>query len=350
MTTVGYGPLWRVDGPLPIAPLYGLLQAASAPAAGVRIVVDVENQAVSAALEQVEASLARVNALCAAGASEADILAAVLEAVDVQSQFEAAGGVERWINGVEVYPYPPGPAHVWDACAAGSDAVEKDFGTDLDHPQFGAMTVYLAETCTTYKVWDQAAFKARAIIAFSAIEGAAVAKEFLTGDVLGLNPHLSDGNGVFPNLDAATNPQNALALLEKEIAATGTLGLIHMSPQMITVLANYKVLDDKTGVFRTPSGNVIIADAGYGAGATPAGHAAATGAEEWMYATGPVDIRRSAIFTLPDDVSQAVERGSGGASTGRPNSITYRVERYYAVDWDGELQAAVLADRCKVTC
>ncbi len=71
--------------------------------------------------------------------------------------------------------------------------------------------------------------------------------------------------------------------------------------------------------------------------------------EEWAYATGPVDIRRSEIFTTPDTLAQALDR-SLGASNSRPNTITYRAERYFAVDWDSALQAAVRIDRCGSTC
>jgi hypothetical protein len=274
----------RIDGPPPVPPVYGLLQAAAAPAAGVRIV-----------------------------------------------PLAAGEGVERWLNGTEVYP------------------TEKSFGEELPNPQFGAITAYLPETCTAYRIPSQEEFKARAAVALAAVEGSIVAREFLTGNRVSVNPHLSDGSGVFPNGDTVTSPLNALALLDKEIALTGRLGLIHMSPQMLDVLANYRVIDTKTGVNRTPAGNVVIPDFGYADGADPTGHAAATGSQEWMYATGPIDIRRSEMFTTPDRVEQAVDRGTG-ATTGRTNSITYRAERYYLIDWDTVLQAAVLADRCRTTC
>lgn len=300
MSTVGYGPPWRVDGPPPSAPKRGLLQAAAAPAAGVRIVSDVDSS-----------------------------------------------GRERWLNGVEVYPYPPGTARTWDTCAPGSELVDKDDGDDdIPTPRFGAFTVYEPITCTAYRVWDQDEFKARAVQVFTVIEGAAVEREFLTGELLGLNPHLSDGNGTFPNLDAVTNAQNGLALLDGEIAKSARLGIIHMSPILAGILCNYYIFEDKTGVLRTINGNVVIPGNGYVAGATPAGHPHPAGTEEWMYATGPIDIRQSEVFVMPDDVSQALDRGIGG----KPNSITYRAERYYLIDWDTTVQAAVLVDRCQAEC
>lgn len=311
MSIVGYGPLERIDGPLPSPPVYGLLQAAAAPAAGVTIVPDVDSQ-----------------------------------------------GIERWMNGVEVFPYPAGPAVAWNACAPGTFFIPKDDGAaDVANPQFGAFTVYLAERCKTYKVWDDAQFKQRAMIAFEAIESAAVAREFMSGRAMPLNPHLADGNGAFPNGATPTSPQNALALLEGEIAKSGQLGVIHMSPQMINVLANYHVLDAKTGVQRTMSGNVIVPDPGYGidvASGTPVnptGKTGAGGTKEWIYATGTLEVRRTELFVTPDTAAEAIDRGTGrGAEVGRPNTYIYRAERYYLIDWDTQVQAAVLADRCSTTC
>lgn len=302
MSEVGFGPLERVDGPPPIAPLYGLLQAAEAPAAGVRIVPDTDDK-----------------------------------------------GIERWLNGVEVYPYPPDLGDVFDPCAPGTFGTTKGFGLEVPHPQFGGMTVWLAETCTASKVWDQDGFKARAVVALSAVESAAIAHELMTGERMPLNPHFSDGEGSFPNGNAVTSIVNGLAMLEDEIARTGKLGLIHCTPGTVTLMRERFTVDSKTGVIRTINGNVVIPDAGYVDGATPAGHPDPGANQEWIYATGPIDVRRSEMFTLPETVAEALDRGMG-ATNGKTNAITYRVERYYVVDWDTVLQAAVLVDRCSTDC
>lgn len=321
MSSVGFGPLERIDGPPPIAPSFGLLQAAAATAAGVRIIIDVDGEPMTEEAAQ------------------------ALFGLDLPYP-----GRERWINGVEVYPYPPDLLEVFDPCSGGgSDSHIKGFGADLNHPQFGAITVVLNETCTTYKVWSQEEFKARAVASFSAVESAGVAREFMGGYGIPDNPHLADGEGTFPNDDTATNPVNALGLLENEIAKSGKQGLIHCEPQIATqLLGRGFAVSDKTGVIRTINGIVVIPDFGYVDSATPAGHAAPTGQQSWMYATGPVDIRRSETFVTPENVSEAVDRGVG-ATNGKPNSVTYRVERYYVVDWDTEVQASVLADPCATT-
>lgn len=306
MSTIGYGPLERIDGPPPLRPVYGLLQAAEAPAGGVRIVPDAD-----------------------------------------------AAGMERWINGVEVYPFPPQTGDVFDSCAPGSTFAVKDDG-ELEwlHPQFGAMTAYLPVTCATFKIPSQEEFKARAVATFEAVESSIIAHEFMTGARMPAQPHLADGDGVYPLNDVAVGITRGIAALEEEIALTGRQGVIHVSPQLVASYIALWSLDNRSGVIRTINGTVIIPDAGYAAGSQPAGHAAATGTQEWIYATGPVDIRRSETFVMPERVEQAVDRGSGmaGATNHKPNSITYRVERYYVVDWDTVLHACVLVDRCISGC
>lgn len=326
MTTIGYGPLERIDGPPPLAPLYGLLAAAQAPAAGVRLVVDTYDGQV-------------VDLSAGNGPSMEEVLAELRAAGSIP----ANAGQERWLNGVEVFPYPPDAGSIHDACATGTSAVKGD-GEEVTNPQFGAITAYVAETCRSYKIWDQAAFRARAVAALSAVESSIVARHFLTGEGLSTpNPHLADGNADILNGGHVTNAMNGLALLEQAIAETGRQGIIHCSPQFAEGAAFGRLsLDNRTGVIRTINGTVVIPDYGYAVSATPTGGSSPAGTQEWIYATGPVDIRRSEVFVLPENVSEALDRTN--------NAVTYRAERYYLIDWDTELQAAVLADRCQAGC
>lgn len=293
MTGIGYGPLWVVDGPPPQPPLYSLLNSA-------RVVPDAD-----------------------------------------------AGGVERWGNGVQVYPYPPGPGHVEDACASGSER-DKDAGETVPLPSFAAMIVYLAETCSSLGIFGQGLsnaeaqdrFTARARSVLAAVESATVEREFYAGDVLGLNPFLADGNGTFPNGDTAADVVEAFGLLENEIAVSGRRGLIHVSPRLATTAKAAHLIDrdDRSGQVVTINGTIVVPGQGYADDAVhPVGHPVASTGEEWAYATGPVDVRRGAPELLPGTIAEALDRGS--------NTITYRVERPYVVDWDTVVQAAVLVDR-----
>src|ERR1700756_1338597 len=100
---VGFGPLERIDGPPPVRPLYGLLRAAEAPAAGVRLVVDLDD-----------------------GPAEITDADAVRQIADLGI---ANPGRERWLNGAQVYPYPPDTGDVYDPCATGSNVTSKGFGS-----------------------------------------------------------------------------------------------------------------------------------------------------------------------------------------------------------------------------
>src|SRR4051812_30944246 len=224
---VGCGPLERVDGPLPLRPLYGLLMAAEAPAAGVTFVPDADGE-----------------------------------------------GVERWMNGVEVFPYPPTNGEAWDANSVGTDRTKSDGDSVSDFPIFGPMVAYVAESCSSYKVWNQAEYQQRAFAAFNAVESGIVAGEFMRGSAITGNPHLADGNGAFPNADAATSIRDGIALLEQEIADSGRMGLIHVSPAVLSSFREPWAIDKSTGVIRTLNGVVVIPDFGYSHSATPTGHAA----------------------------------------------------------------------------
>lgn len=299
-SAIGFGPPARIDGPTPLPPPYGLLQAAAAPASGVTIVTDLD-----------------------------------------------ARQIERWLNGVAVYPYPSSTGGVDVTCDPSSAGrTPKDDGEAVPLPEFAPMTAYVPETCSSMGIGgegEQAAFKARAVAVLGAVESGIVAHEFLTGARLGLiNPFLADGQSTFPNGDSVTSVVMGLAYMEAEIARSRRQGIIHLSPQILIAARDRFVVDDRGGVIRTINGTVVIPDAGYVDGATPLGHAAATGTQEWIYATGPVEVRRSEVFTMPDRVDQALDRET--------NTITYRVERYYLVDWDTVVQAAVLVDPCTDTC
>lgn len=297
--TVGFGPMQRIDGPRPIPPKYGLLPAANVAGSGVDIVPD---------------------------------------------------PADRWGNGVKVWPYPVGDAEVFDPSLVGTSATPKGYGAEQPpSPDFAPMVVVFAITCTTASVPDQATFKARAVAALAAVEGAAVEKELLTGAALPANLHLSDGTSNLPLGSTPTSAVNGLAEMEAEIARSGRAGLIHVSPQVATFLHNNGLINDVGGVVKTINGTTIVNGVGYVDGATPEGATPPAGWEQWIYATGPIEIRRSEVITVPETLAEALDRGMG-ATQDRVNTITYLVERYYLVDYDGAVQSAVLVDRCTTDC
>lgn len=253
-------------------------------------------------------------------------------------------------NGIEVHGYIPDTATGWGVCgAAPSPPVKGEQLTANPLPAFGPLTLYLAETCQMRSIMLAAgegatndAFKARATVTFAAVESAAIAHEFWTGEFID-NPHLADANADVLTT-GPTSPIYGLALLERAIADTARFGMIHMSPSLATMLSglgNGVLIPDRDGKLYTVAGTQVVVDPGYD-GSAPEGQAGATGSIEWAYATGPVELIRDAPIIVPDSIAEALDRDS--------NSITYRAERYAIPYWDTALQAAVEIDLCQTTC
>lgn len=252
-------------------------------------------------------------------------------------------------NGIEVHGYIPDTGTVWGTCGA---APSPDVKGEQQHPnplpEFGPLTLYLAETCQMRSIMLAAgegptndAFKARATVTFAAIESAAVAHEFWTGDAID-NPALADANADVVTT-GPTSPIYGLAQLEAAIAATARWGMIHMTPRLAVVLSglgNGVLIPDRDGKLYTINGTQIVVDAGY-PGTGPSGDPV-VGSTEWAYATGPVELIRDAPIIVPGEIREALDRDS--------NSITYRAERYAIPYWDTALQAAAEIDLCLTTC
>lgn len=286
-----YGPVWPVDGPPPQAPAHSLLGS-------IRIVQDVD-----------------------------------------------ADQIARWENGVAVYPFPPDDPTVHDSCATGTFR-EKPDGDVIGIPEFGAMCVVLAETCSSAGIFGagisneeaQRRFVARANAALAAIESKAVETEFMDGLVIGNNPHLGDGEGSFPAGNTALDVVEGFAYLEQEIADSGRAGVLHISPAVAIRASSVNLLhEDRAGLLRTINGTLVVVGDGYVGHSSPdGGHTAASATQQWVYATGPVEARRSEITQLPGSLAEALDRET--------NTVTYRVERYYVVTWDTVVQSAVRID------
>lgn len=244
---------------------------------------------------------------------------------------------EYWINGAQVWGYPPGNPSAIGGCVNGTFAV-KDIAEGAINPTFGAITTYLAFQCTkrSFRSYDE--LKARLLQAFDASDSHSVASEFANGIALPLNPYLGD-----PDLDIispngagnAISAEDGLAFLEDAIGATGRQGIIHITPATLPALDTRVIKEG--GKLRTMNGTLVVSDGGY-IGAVPADAAdpSLDTGESWMFATGPVQIRRSNPFIPQDQIEQALDRSD--------NTVVLYAERYYLVSWDGELQAGILVD------
>lgn len=289
----------------------------------------------------------------------------------------------HWQNGIALQSYPSDPAGEFDPCGAGTDAIKTE-GGKINLPEFGAVEIYFAETCTasvvgpppellppqysilpdpalrrTYdRLQDARAllndpgaqneraaanedfwFTRRAVAMLGGTEEAAIENVLATGGAVPQNPHLTDGNLLKLNGGAATNPVEALALLEETIGGTKKGGIIHAAPATVTYWARYRCIQEPTkqGSLYTLAGTPIVCGYGY-IGAYPDGGAPVSVTEDWAFATGPVKIwREPGILLYPASYREALNRST--------NNLTYRAERPYVVTWDGTLQAGALIDR-----
>lgn len=243
----------------------------------------------------------------------------------------------HWMAGGQVYPYPGLEDGSTQApCGDGTDR-EKIEGGVAPGPEVGAFTAYVAETCTARGIGNDEDFRDRAVVALNGLEAALVEREFATGYAKPDNPYLADVS--LPNYATLGTlaPLEALARLENAIAGTGKMGVIHTDPATATAWAGQYLIEKEGSFMRAvATGTPIVVGYGY-VGAKPDGTGALAADQGYAWATGPVQLRRSGIEMVPGTLAEALDR--------QHNVVTYRAERHYLVDWDTELQTAVLVDR-----
>jgi hypothetical protein len=223
---------------------------------------------------------------------------------------------------------------VHDPCADGTFR-DKPEGNAWPNPIFGSYWVALPITCSTYE-GKNPGFADRARLAFQATESFAVANELAGGAAAPLNPFLADTNVTLLAAGAAVTPAVGLSYLEEAIGATARMGFIHATPSVTSAWADGQRLVESGGRLITLANRTPVASDGGYVGVTPDGGAVAAAGQSWVWATGPVHVRRGEIEMLPEDLASALDRSE--------NVVTYRAERGYLVVWDTALQVAVLID------
>lgn len=235
----------------------------------------------------------------------------------------------HWLSGATVYPYPEDLPGLWDPCSAGTFR-QKDEGTGVTSPSFASFVVYLPITCSAISIGDPEEFRGRAEIALDAVESFAIEEQLSQGTGIPTNPFFSDAAADILASGAAVTPAVGLSYLEDAIGATGKKGMIHATPGTVSQWFDLRGLDS---ALITNVGTQVVSGGGY-AGAQPSGEAAAGAGQAWAFATGPVEVRHTAVALM--DISEVLDRSV--------NDVTFRAERYVLATWDTQLQAAVLID------
>lgn len=246
---------------------------------------------------------------------------------------EATPSAERWIAGVDVLPFPPGPARTWAECVGSQlDSEVKESNTLLDVPGFDAFTVYLQAECTTVGFTELELLQ-RVRLVYDVYELSAIEAEFWTGEREPQNPHLDDGNATVLGGGGAKTIVEGFALLEDAIAATGKGGMIHCTPGLATAaFDHFLIVEDGRGL-RTHMGTPVVP--GYGYPGTGTNSSSPGAGNTVAYATGPVVVRRGTVIPF-DQPAQVIDREA--------NTLIALVERDALAYWDGELQASALID------
>lgn len=249
---------------------------------------------------------------------------------------------DHWLNGAMVYPFPPDAGFVHDPCATGSPRTKRN-GSQPELQHFGAYLGYVPIKCTAATVGsDPQWFENRARVVMNAVESTIAERVLATAESLDASqPHLTDGN-LAELAVGAVSLTEGLALLENAIGVTGRGGVIHATPGLVAAwqMGGAFAKPDPTRPVFTANGTPVVSGAGY-IGVFPDGGSAPGTGDEWAFATGPLQQRKTDVFVNPDNIAEALNRGV--------NDVEFYAEEGLLVDWDGVLQAGVLIDRSTFT-
>lgn len=182
----------------------------------------------------------------------------------------------RWQAGVTLRGWGCGGFVSTDADYCDFDADELDEFFDVgENPIFDAFEIYNTESCSSLDT-DIANLAGRLDTRWEVMVSEQVATR--------LNVEMADHATVVTV--GPVNTSIALANAEEALALSlhGGRGLIHMSPAALIMFKDQLELVD--GQWETPSGHIVIADAGH-TGTPPEGESAVTGTE-WIYTSGQV--------------------------------------------------------------
>lgn len=219
----------------------------------------------------------------------------------VRSADTTRDGEPGWERGLTYLPETTG----------GYRAVSGCYGPDQDHTlalppkvTYQPWELEVIDPCENVFQYNPQEVTDRITRAAAAVESFAIANELMTGELAQAdssgNTYLTDEDALTVLTETPVSPLAAIGLLEQAVGDElhGQQAFLHVPrvarPYLWTG-GTVQIGQPNTGVmFYTSIGSVIVSDAGYSnigpGGATP------SAGEAWMYATGPVVVRRSGLF------------------------------------------------------
>lgn len=218
----------------------------------------------------------------------------------------------------QVDPYPVGlcPADI------PSEQRQKKPADTISTAEASPFAVYAADSCVLGR--DEAEARQQLRQRFLAGEQAAVERTVFDGQ-MGNTPYLRNAEVI--NTTAADKPSliEAIGLIEQWLAENyGGVGVVHAPRTMAPTLKSQTVMDIKGGQASTVAGSAWVFGTGY-PGTAPESVTAADEGTLWLYATPPVNVRRSQVIEPAGWESGAFDKAT--------NSGLLLEERQYVVDW-----------------
>lgn len=244
-----------------------------------------------------------------------------------------------WERGLTYAPESPGGYRAFAAC---TDAEYDDEGAGpTPIVAYRPWDLQVVHPCHSTFGLDEQQLLAELDRAMETVESFAIAHELWNGDLTrdaldagdvdAANLSLVDGPTVL-NAGTPVSPKRALGLLQAEAgrATRGQQVYLHAARELEPYLPD---LTRDGNLLTTRVGNLVVSDAGY-PGTPPVGVAAAPDVE-WLYATGPIVVRRSAI--------ERIGIGEGALDTAT-NTLDLRSTRAVAATFDRSAHFAVAVD------
>lgn len=200
--------------------------------------------------------------------------------------------------------------------------------------------VYATDTCSATG-WQRADYMGRARRLLETVQSAQIAEELWDGSLSGTlsnTPLTSLSSDQLTT--SAVSIRDAFALIEQGIArqGRGQLGMIHMTPQVLAHAHAEYLIDKVNGLWLSPMGNIVVADAGY-SGNGPFMTANTT--SQWIYGTSVIEVMLSPIMFMPSaDLANDPAAFMIEALDRTINKVVVTAERLAGYKWDESIHVA----------